>query len=206
MLLKTYGNSVSKYIKGLIVDTIILVLVMKTIKELLQKDEFIVYEARPHWASLLWPIIGGIASCIGEMIWVLWDLYKQKILEYRTLEIEIIFAVLMCLFIVKFILSYMAYNNFEMAITNRRIIVKSGSFGGEFIDHDLNKIESIHVDQGLFKSGSIVFNGKGGKEYAYGLIRDPFIFKIKLEETKLKYCSKSSSKGLITRLFDAIFH
>ena len=135
----------------------------KSIKEQLQKDEFIVYEARPHWASLLWPIIGGIASCVGEMIWELWDLHKQRILEYRMLEIEIIFSVLLCLFIIKFILSYMAYNNFEMAITNKRIIVKSGSFGGEVINHDLNKIESIHVNQGLFKSGSIVFNGKGRK-------------------------------------------
>ena len=177
----------------------------KSIKEQLQEDEFIVFEARPHWASLLWPIIGGIASCIADMICVLWDLYKQKILEYRMLEIEIIFAVLMCIFIVKFILSYMAYNNFEMAITNKRLIVKSGSFGGEFINHDLNKIESIHVDQGLFKSGSIVFNGRRQKEYAYGLIRDPFIFKTKLEETKLMYCSKSPSKGFIARILDAIF-
>ena len=205
MPLKTFGKGVSKYTKGLTIDTISLVLVMKKIKELLQNDEFIVYEARPHWASLLWPIIGGIAACIGEMIGVIWDLYKQKILEYRTLEIKIIFAVLMCLFIVKFILSYMEYKNFEMAITNKRLIVKSGSFSGEFINHDLNKIESIHVDQGLFKSGSIVFNGNGGKEYEYGLIRDPFVFKTKLEETKLKYCSKSPSKGLIGRILDAIF-
>ena len=68
----------------------------------------------------------------------------------------------------------------ELAITNKRIISKSGVIRRATMEMRLDKIESITVDQGLvgriLNYGSITISGTGGDKTPIESIADPLEF------------------------------
>jgi uncharacterized membrane protein YdbT with pleckstrin-like domain len=68
----------------------------------------------------------------------------------------------------------------ELAITNRRIVSKSGIIRRTTIELRLDKIESITVDQGIMgrilNFGSITISGTGGDKTPIERIADPLRF------------------------------
>ena len=68
----------------------------------------------------------------------------------------------------------------ELAITNRRIVSKSGIIKRTTIELRLDKIESIKVDQGIMgrilNFGSITISGTGGDQTPIERIADPLRF------------------------------
>ncbi len=58
------------------------------------------------------------------------------------------------------------YRSTELAVTNKRIITKSGLIQRNTTEMFLEKVESIQVDQGIlgriFDFGSITISGTGG--------------------------------------------
>ena len=68
----------------------------------------------------------------------------------------------------------------ELAITNKRIVSKSGIIRRSTMELRLDKIESIKVDQGLvgrlLNFGSITISGTGGDKTPLESIADPLQF------------------------------
>jgi len=68
----------------------------------------------------------------------------------------------------------------ELAITNKRIISKSGIIQRTIMELRLDKIESIKVDQGIagriLNFGSITISGTGGDKTPIERIADPLQF------------------------------
>lgn len=74
----------------------------------------------------------------------------------------------------------------EFAITNKRIIIKVGFISRRTLEMNLNKIESVNVDQSfwgrIFGYGTIVVIGTGGTKEPFAGISNPMAFRRKFQE------------------------
>jgi uncharacterized membrane protein YdbT with pleckstrin-like domain len=85
-----------------------------------------------------------------------------------------------------FIAPLIAMSTSEFAITNKRIIIKVGLFSRYTLEMNLNKIESINVNQSVLGRmlgyGTIVVIGTGGTKEPFAGISDPITFRKKFQE------------------------
>jgi len=74
----------------------------------------------------------------------------------------------------------------EFAITNQRVIIKTGLFARYTMEMNLNRIESTHVEQGIigriFGYGTIQLIGTGGNTETFQWIPKPLSFRRKILE------------------------
>ena len=74
----------------------------------------------------------------------------------------------------------------EFVITNKRIICKTGIFSRRTLEMNLNKIESVNVDQSVFGRmfgfGTITIIGTGGTRESFPDIGDAVEFRKKFQE------------------------
>ena len=79
------------------------------------------------------------------------------------------------------IAAWVIYISTELAITNKRIIAKSGLIERKTMEMFLEKVESIQVDQSvlgrIFNFGSITISGTGGDKSPIKSISDPIQFR-----------------------------
>ena len=79
------------------------------------------------------------------------------------------------------IAAYVKYKTTELAITNKRVIAKFGFISRRTIEININKVESIHVDQGIlgriFNYGTLVVSGAGTPQAPIPGISDPIQFR-----------------------------
>ena len=77
--------------------------------------------------------------------------------------------------------AWIIYVSTELAITNKRIISKSGLIQRQTMEMFLGKVESIQVDQSIlgriFNFGSITISGTGGDKSPIRSISDPLQFR-----------------------------
>ncbi|MEO8959146.1 MAG: PH domain-containing protein [Rudaea sp.] len=63
------------------------------------------------------------------------------------------------------IMAYVRYKSTELAVTTKRVIVKHGFIRRQTIEINMNKVESIQVDQGVlgrvFDFGTLIIAGTG---------------------------------------------
>lgn len=76
---------------------------------------------------------------------------------------------------------YIIYKTTEIAITNKRIIAKSGFVSRSTIEINLPKIESLQVDQGVFARmldyGTVIVAGAGTPSLSVPGIASPLLFR-----------------------------
>lgn len=74
----------------------------------------------------------------------------------------------------------------EFAITNKRIIIKTGFISRETLEMNHSKIESVNVEQGILGRilgyGTIRIVGSGGTRQSFTNILDPLAFRKKFHE------------------------
>jgi uncharacterized membrane protein YdbT with pleckstrin-like domain len=74
----------------------------------------------------------------------------------------------------------------EFAVTNRRIIIKTGFVARRTVEMNLSKIESVNVDQTvmgrIFGYGSITIIGTGGTRESFHNIARPLEFRKAFQE------------------------
>ena len=74
----------------------------------------------------------------------------------------------------------------EFVITNKRIIIKTGFISRKTLEMNLNKIESVNVDQGIWGRilgyGTITIIGTGGTRESFHDISSPLLFRRKFQE------------------------
>ena len=121
------------------------------IESSLGRSERIVYKAQVSWLSQFWGIVFGILL----LMWVIG-----------------------ILLIVSAVLNVMTT---ELALTNKRVIAKFGFVRRQTIELNINRIESISVNQGfwgrIFNYGSIVVRGTGGSHAPIPYIARPMEFR-----------------------------
>jgi uncharacterized membrane protein YdbT with pleckstrin-like domain len=76
---------------------------------------------------------------------------------------------------------FIRYKSTELAVTTRRVIVKHGFIRRSTVEINLNKVESIQVDQGIlgrmFDFGTLVIAGTGASHAPLSGIAEPMAFR-----------------------------
>jgi uncharacterized membrane protein YdbT with pleckstrin-like domain len=113
------------------------------------------------------------------------NLIAGEEVKYETRLHWKIFVTLSGLFTL-FIYPYIRLITNEFVITNKRVIVKRGLFARTTFEMNLNKIETVNVDQSIwgriFGFGTIVINGTGGTREVCQSISKPLEFRRKFQE------------------------
>ena len=77
----------------------------------------------------------------------------------------------------------------EFAITNKRVIIKTGLISRKTIEMNLQKIESVNVNQSILGRilgyGDIQIVGTGGTRESFKRIKKPITFRKKFQELSL---------------------
>jgi uncharacterized membrane protein YdbT with pleckstrin-like domain len=113
------------------------------------------------------------------------NLIRDEQLQFETKYHWIIFFSLPSLFTL-FIRPIILRATDEFGITNKRVIVKTGLFARKTVEMNLNKIESVNVDQSilgrLLDFGTITIIGTGGTREVFHNISHPIHFRKTFQE------------------------
>jgi len=103
--------------------------------------------------------------------WSLWHLIALGIVLLPAYGLGLIFLVT----------AYVKYRTTELAITNKRVIVKTGFIRRSTIEININKVESLQVDQGvlgrMFNFGTLIISGAGTPQAPVAGISGPMAFR-----------------------------
>ncbi|MCC7029564.1 MAG: PH domain-containing protein [Chitinophagaceae bacterium] len=113
------------------------------------------------------------------------NLIREEQLEFETQYHWIIFFTLKSL-LTLFIHPIIQRYSDEFGITNKRVIIKTGLISRKTLEMNLNKIESVNVDQSimgrLLGYGTVTIIGTGGSRETFEQIADPIQFRKKFQE------------------------
>jgi uncharacterized membrane protein YdbT with pleckstrin-like domain len=113
------------------------------------------------------------------------NLIKDEKVEYETTYHWIIFCNLWAL-LTLFIGPLIHKLTDEFAITNKRVIIKTGLISRKTFEMNHSKIESVNVDQGILGRilgyGTIRITGSGGTKESFPRILKPLEFRKKFQE------------------------
>ncbi len=116
--------------------------------------------------------------------------YKGAVSIWSLLPYIVVGLILMTILIgwIFWIAAAIKYFTTELAITNKRVIAKFGLISRSTIEINIQKIESIQVNQGIlgriFNFGSIVISGAGNPQAPIPGISDPMKFRRVFIETQ----------------------
>ena len=98
-----------------------------------------------------------------------------------SIVLGVITIPLMGLGIIIILSAIFTYISTELAVTNKRVVAKTGLIKRSTIELNLSKVESIQVHQGLFgrifNYGSLVVSGAGNPQAPIPSIADPMNFR-----------------------------
>jgi uncharacterized membrane protein YdbT with pleckstrin-like domain len=128
----------------------------------LSKDEQIVRRGVVHWAIFSPAMFFGAFGVLG-------------------LTASTGFGVFLGLAVLLLIGEAILRSTTEMAITNKRVIMKRGLISRKTLELNLNKIENLGVDQGLLgrmlNYGTVTVVGTGGTRETFKYVADPLAFR-----------------------------
>jgi len=136
--------------------------------------ESALYRTGLHWIVLVWPTILGLLFGVpGLAILVIAALVRQKYPGPTRIE----GLVFLGIGLIAALVGFLKRSATEMAVTNKRLVVKIGVLRRRTYEILLSKVESIHVEEGLFGRmlgyGSVVVRGTGGTPEPFYRIAHP---------------------------------
>lgn len=127
----------------------------------LARDEQVIEKANVSWLSQFWYLLFGFLFLLMGM-------------PTKNNFFLVVGAVLIVIAIINVVTT-------ELAITNRRIIAKTGLIRRNTIELKVNRVESLGVNQSIlgriFNFGSIVVKGVGGSNAPIPFISKPMEFR-----------------------------
>ena len=159
---------------------------MSYIDKTLVPGEKVVYTTRLHWIVMLGHIFGAV------VLWVLGGYVLYYALAHTQMEAnsrriaEYGGAALLVVGIIVFLAGSIRRNATEMAVTTRRVVVKTGLASRRTIEMLLNKVETIEVSEPgmgrLLGYGSITMIGTGGTSEGFHKIAHPLEFRNEVQQ------------------------
>ena len=113
------------------------------------------------------------------------NLVKDENVVYEAKLHWMLFVSLRAL-ITLFIAPIIAYTTSEFAITNKRIIMKVGLTRRRTLEMNLQKIETVNINQGILGRmlgyGTVTIIGTGGTRESFPRIANPLEFRKRFQE------------------------
>ena len=160
---------------------------MSYIDSHLVPGETVIYETRLHWMVMLGHIVLGCFLLALPGAFLIYYAASQTGLDPTTLHIMEGggVALLLC-GAVAIVMGMVRRNATEMALTNRRVVIKTGMVGRTTIEMLLNKVESIEVKETalgrMLGYGTIVVIGTGGTPEPFHKIAHPLEFRSQVQQ------------------------
>jgi uncharacterized membrane protein YdbT with pleckstrin-like domain len=148
--------------------------------------ETVIYETRLHWVMLSHIFLGLLLLALPGSA-LLYYAFSHMELESRNLHIfEGAGAALLFFALVVILIGMVRRNATEMAVTNRRVVIKTGLGSRKTIEMLLNKVESIEVSEAAFGRmlgyGTIVVIGTGGTPEPFHKVAHPLEFRSQVQQ------------------------
>ena len=147
---------------------------MRYVRRVLQPDERIVYASRLHGLIFL-PAFFVLLVALGVLV------LSAKFEGEFHLALEYVAAVIAALAFLSWLRAFVRQVTTEAAITDRRIIFKSGLLARHTQEMNLSKVESVDVNQSilgrLLGYGTIIVRGTGGSLEPMRMISRPLEFR-----------------------------
>ena len=147
---------------------------MSYLDDNLLDGEQIIYRAHLHWTIFGWAILAVLLGvALGVVLYVYEPAYWY--LGAILAGIGLLFA----------IGPLVRYVGSEFAVTNKRVLSKTGFIQRESDETLLSKVEAIAVDQGILGRvlgfGTVRITGSGGTEDAFARISQPLEFRRQIQ-------------------------
>jgi len=149
---------------------------MSYVEKNLISGEKLVYQTGLHWSVLFWPFFIAAVIATGGVVCLL-----QK-------DADFLYAGIFLLVVAGIIVIFAAVkrNAVEMAVTNRRVIIKTGMVGRQSLEIMLPKVESIGIDESgwgrILGFGSVTIHRTGGTPEPFHRIARPSEFRREVQQ------------------------
>lgn len=149
---------------------------MSYVKRDLIQGEKLIYETGLHWSVLVWPVIIALIVAAGGAVCLL-----QKDTNFLYAGAALLVVALGIVAVAMFRRSAV-----EMAVTNRRVIIKTGLASRRSLEIMLAKVESIGIEESamgrLFGYGALTIHGTGGTPEPFRRIAHPSEFRREVQQ------------------------
>jgi Bacterial PH domain len=144
--------------------------------------ETVIYETRLHWIVMLGHLAVGCLLLALPGALLLYYAKNQTAIDSKELHLMEGGAALLLISGMVVILAGMVRRNAtEMAVTNRRVVIKTGLASRKTIEMLLNKVESIEVSETaggrMLGYGTVVVIGTGGTSEPFHKVAHPLEFR-----------------------------
>jgi uncharacterized membrane protein YdbT with pleckstrin-like domain len=151
------------------------------VQQNLNPGERILYTTRLHWIVLFRSIfVDAIFSATGLAL-IVWAVAGKQMAHGEAQAAGIAGASLIIFGGILLAIAVIRRNATEMAVTNKRIIIKVGFLTKRTIELFLSKVESVGVEQTVFGRimdfGSITVRGTGGTNEPFSHVSNPLEFR-----------------------------
>lgn len=154
---------------------------MTYVEQNLIAGEKVLYRTGLHWVTLVGPIVAGAVFGLPGFM-----LLATAALVHGSGGSFLTGFCLLALGVLFIGLGMWRRSSTEMAVTNKRIVVKSGRLGHTTFELFLNKIESIGVVQPvvgrMLGYGSVVIRGTGGTPEPFPNVNKPLEFRRQVQQ------------------------
>jgi len=141
---------------------------MSYIDKNLMPNESIVFKSHLHWFVFVSPVVWLFSSFI------------------LFASVPILLVLTIPMFIISSFSSFTKYVSSEFAVTNKRLIIKTGLIRRDTVELLLTKVEGLQVNQGIFgrmfNFGTITVSGTGGSKNPYNKIAQPLKFRAHVQD------------------------
>jgi uncharacterized membrane protein YdbT with pleckstrin-like domain len=152
---------------------------MSYVESTLVPGERIMYRAHLHWTTFLG----------GAVLFVI--LTSVAILFVAREESPSAGFIIFIVGAVPLVAAYVRYRASEFAVTDKRVLIKTGLVRRHTLETLLNKVENISVEQGLLgrllNYGTIQVTGTGSTKETFSNISDPLEFRKQVQGATLNY-------------------
>ena len=165
---------------------------MSYVERNLIPGEKVFYQTGLHWSVLIGHFLLGAIFAIGALALSIYT-YSDKSgsggtssISYPSGILLSVVGILSILAAVTIISGIVRRNATEMAVTNKRVIVKTGIVSRRTFEMLLSKIESIGVEESVmgrtFGFGTVTIRGTGGTPDSFAKIAHPLEFRKQVQQ------------------------
>ena len=159
---------------------------MSYVESNLVPGEAVIYQTRLHWIVMLGHILLGCLLGLLGVILLYYALSQTGIESGKLHIMEGVGVALLICGVAAILLGMVRRNATEMAVTNRRVVIKTGLASRKTIEMLLNKVESIEVSETAFGRmlgyGTIVVIGTGGTPEPFHKVAHPLEFRSQVQQ------------------------
>jgi uncharacterized membrane protein YdbT with pleckstrin-like domain len=137
---------------------------MSYVAKVLQPGETLVHSTGPHWFVYLHAIgFALLAVAAAILAFIVIDANANTNAQLAALIALAVFAALAA---IAWLRGFVQRSTTEVAVTDRRIIFKRGVLRRHTVEMNMDKVESVNVDQSImgriFNYGTVLIHGTGG--------------------------------------------